>query len=82
LKTADGKGRVAAFEILHANSAIRALIREGKSHQVPSAIQTSRKQGMITMDDSLFELYEQGRITKEEAITFAVDKGSLTKRLV
>ncbi len=82
LRTADGKGRVAAFEILHANSAIRALIREGKSHQIPSTIQTSRKQGMITMDDSLFDLYTEGKVTKEEAITFAVDKGSLTKRLV
>lgn len=81
LKTADGKGRVAAFEILHANSAIRALIREGKSHQIPSMIQTSRKIGMITMDDSIYELYQQGRVTKEEAITYAQDKTALTKRI-
>lgn len=81
MKTADGSGRVAAFEILHANSAIRALIREGKSHQIPSVVQTSRKQGMITMDDSIFDLYTQGRVTKEEAITFAQDKTGLTKRL-
>ena len=81
LKTADGKGRVAAFEILHANSAIRALIREGKSHQIPSMIQTSRKIGMITMDDSIYELYQQGRVTKEEAITYAQHKTALTKRI-
>lgn len=81
MKTADGSGRVAAFEILHANSAVRALIREGKSHQIPSVVQTSRKQGMITMDDSIFELYTQGRVTKEEAITYAQDKTALTKRL-
>ena len=81
LKTADGKGRVAAFEILHANSAIRALIREGKSHQIPSMIQTSRKIGMITMDDSIYELYQQGRVTKEEAITYAQDKTAWTKRI-
>ncbi len=81
MKTADGNGRVAAFEVLHANSAIRALIREGKSHQIPSIIQTSRKNGMITMDDSIFDLYSAGRISKNEAITFAQDKGALTKRL-
>lgn len=81
MKTADGNGRVAAFEILHANSAIRALIREGKSHQIPSIIQTSKKSGMITMDDSIFDLYTAGKITKDEAITFAQDKGALTKRL-
>lgn len=81
MKTADGNGRVAAFEILHANSAIRALIREGKSHQIPSMIQTSRKIGMITMDDSIFDLYTQGIVTKDEAITFAQDKTALIKRI-
>ncbi|MCI8364666.1 MAG: type IV pilus twitching motility protein PilT [Eubacterium sp.] len=81
MKTADGKGRVAAFEILHANSAIRALIREGKSHQIPSVIQTSRKSGMITMDDSIFDLYTEGRVSRDEAITFAQDKTALMKRL-
>ena len=81
LKTADGKGRVAAFEILHANSAIRSLIREGKSHQIPSIVQTSRKSGMITMDDSIYELYQAGKVTKDEAITFAQDKVALEKRL-
>ena len=81
MKTADGNGRVAAFEILHATSAIRALIREGKSHQIPSVIQTSRKGGMITMDDSIFDLYTQGRVSRDEAITFAQDKTALTKRL-
>ena len=81
LKTADGKGRVAAFEILHANSAIRSLIREGKSHQIPSIVQISRKSGMITMDDSIYELYQAGKVTKDEAITFAQDKVALEKRL-
>ena len=81
MKTADGKGRVAAFEILHANSAIRSLIREGKSHQIPSIVQTSRKSGMITMDDSIYELYQAGKVTKDEAITFAQDKVALEKRL-
>ncbi len=81
MKTADGKGRVAAFEILHANSAIRAMIRDGKSHQIPSVLQTSRKDGMITMDDSIYDLYSAGRVTRDEAITFAQDKAGLAKRL-
>lgn len=81
MKTADGKGRVAAFEILHATSAVRALIREGKSHQIPSIIQTSRKSGMITMDDSIFDLYTAGKVSRDEAITFAQDKTALNKRI-
>lgn len=81
MKTADGKGRVAAFEILHATSAVRALIREGKSHQIPSIIQTSRKSGMITMDDSIFDLYTAGKVSREEALTFAQDKTALNKRI-
>ena len=81
MRTADGNGRVAAFEILHATSAVRALIREGKSHQIPSVIQTNRKEGMITMDDSIFDLYSQGKVSRDEAITFAQDKTALTKRI-
>ena len=45
---ADGSGRVAAFEVLHSNNAVRNLIREGKSHQLTSVMQTNRKLGMIT----------------------------------
>ena len=82
LKTADGNGRVAAFEILHATTPVRALIREGKGHQIPSVIQTSRKQGMITMDDCIFDLYSAGTVSKDEAMIFAQDKDALAKRLV
>lgn len=80
--TADGKGRVAAFEVMYANSAIRNLIREAKPHQIPSIIQTSRAVGMLTMDDALAELYDQRKITRDDAISFAQDKSSLKKRLV
>ena len=79
--TADKKGRVAAFEIMFPNSAIRNLIRESKAHQIPSIIQTSRADGMITMDDALFDLYRARKITKEEAISFAQDKTSLLRKL-
>ena len=82
LPTADRSGRVAAFEIMYANSAVRNLIREAKPHQIPSIIQTSRQSGMITMDDALFELYQSMKITKEEAIVFAQDKANLSRRLL
>lgn len=81
LPTADKSGRVAAFEIMFANSAIRNLIREGKSHQITSIIQTSKQSGMITMDDALLELYQKREITKEDALMFAQDKNSLARRL-
>ena len=82
LPTADRKGRVAAFEVMYANSAIRNLIREAKPHQIPSIIQPSRSVGMITMDDAITELYERRKITREDAILFAQDKSNLKKRLV
>ena len=81
LPTADRKGRVAAFEIMYANNAIRNLIREAKPHQIPSVIQTSRQNGMITMDDALYELYRSRQITVDDAMTFAQDRNSLTKRI-
>ena len=81
LPTADGKGRVAAFEVLHANNAVRNLIREGKSHQLPSVMQTNKKMGMVTMDDSIQKLYFEGKIDKETAIQFAVDPDGMNVKL-
>ncbi len=78
---ANGKGRTAAFEIMYANPAIRNLIREGKSHQIPSLIQTGKKDGMITMDDAIYDLYSAGKVSYEEAMTFAQDATSLAKRM-
>ena len=73
LPTSDGRGRVAAFEVMHATAAIKNLIREGKSHQIDGMIQTSKKMGMQTMDDALFELYLKHRIDGASAIEFATD---------
>lgn len=78
---ADGSGRIAAFEIMTGTTAIRNLIREGKTEQMTSSIQTSRKDGMILLDDNLQELVRQGVITPEKAIEFAVDKKTMTSRL-
>lgn len=73
IPTADGRGRVAAFEVMHANHAVRNLIREGKSHQLMSIMQTSRKLGMVTMDEAIFQLFSAGKISKADAIEFAQD---------
>lgn len=79
--TADGLGRVAAFEVMLANAAIKNMIREGKTYQIQSMIQTNGKLGMITMDDALYNLYRAGRITGEQAMIFAQDKQAVEKRL-
>jgi twitching motility protein PilT len=64
-KTADGRGRAAATEVLVATPAIRNLIREGKTHQIYSSLQAGSKFGMHTMDQHLSEMVKSGRITYE-----------------
>lgn len=81
LPTADGRGRVAAFEVMHANAAIRNLIRESKAHQISTILQTNKKMGMQTMDDALYELYLKRIITAEKAISFAQDPIGLQRKL-
>ncbi|BCJ99987.1 type IV pilus twitching motility protein PilT [Anaerocolumna chitinilytica] len=81
IPTADSKGRVAAYEVMHATNAIRNLIREAKTHQIPSIIQTSKKAGMQTMDDAIYELYLRGRIAADKAINFAQDPAALDRKL-
>ncbi|PKM72367.1 MAG: type IV pili twitching motility protein PilT [Firmicutes bacterium HGW-Firmicutes-16] len=76
----DGRGRVAAFEVMLANNAIRNHIREAKTYQIPTVMQTSGKLGMKTMDDALFELYMNGAISEEIALIFAQDRSILAKR--
>ena len=71
LKRADGKGRVAVYEVLVATQAVRSLIREGKTFQLPSVLGTSRKDGMQTFDQALVELVGKGTITLEEAVKIA-----------
>ena len=81
LPIASGNGRVAAFEVMLASPAIRSLIREAKTHQIQSTIQTSRQQGMITMDDALYDLFSAGTITREMALTYAQDQQYLRKKI-
>ncbi len=78
----DEEGRIAAFEVLHANQAVRNLIREGKSHQLKTVMQTNRKLGMITMDETIAQLYMDGKISKEKAIQFAQDSDGIKNKLL
>ena len=81
IPTADGRGRVAAFEVMHANHAVRNLVREGKSHQLASVMQTNRKMGMITMDEAIVQLYYDGKIDRDMAIQFAQDPDSMMNKI-
>jgi twitching motility protein PilT len=64
LQTADGSARAVACEVLVPTPAVRNLIREGKTHQIYSALQTSASVGMQTMDGHLAQLVRQGRVTR------------------
>ncbi|MCC6484092.1 MAG: type IV pilus twitching motility protein PilT [Armatimonadetes bacterium] len=81
LPRAGMPGRVCAQEIMIATPAIRNLAREAKSHQIPSAIQTGAKFGMQTMDQHLRDLYQQGVITYDDAITRAMAPEELKKMI-
>ncbi|MBP5197878.1 MAG: type IV pilus twitching motility protein PilT [Lachnospiraceae bacterium] len=81
IPTSDGNGRVAAFEVMHANHAVRNLIREGKSHQLASVMQTNRKLGMITMDEAISQLYFSHVISMDMAIQFAQDPDAMQMKL-
>ncbi|MDU4959776.1 MAG: type IV pilus twitching motility protein PilT [Sporomusaceae bacterium] len=76
LPRADGRGRIAACEILICTPAISNLIREGKTHQIASLMQTGSRYGMRTMDNSLNELCSRGQISRETALAYAA--GMLT----
>jgi twitching motility protein PilT len=73
-KRTDKKGRVAALEIMIANPAVRNLIREGKTYQIPSMIQTGKKYGMQTLDDAIMQHLQAKRISADDAYNKANDK--------
>ncbi|SCG83288.1 Twitching mobility protein [Proteiniborus sp. DW1] len=82
LPIAGGKGRVAAFEVMIATLAIRNLIREGKSHQIDTAIQTGAQFGMQTMDSSLLSLYNKGFINREMILSQSVNPDIIRKYVI
>jgi twitching motility protein PilT len=76
-----GGGRVAAREILLTIPAVSNLIREGKTFQIPSIMQTNRKTGMVTLNDALIELVDQGLVEPKEAYMKAVEKAGFAQAL-
>jgi twitching motility protein PilT len=79
LPRSDGNGRIAAFELMIATPAIRNLIREGKTHQIPNVIATSTSTGMRTLEKSLTELYRTGLVSYEEAARYFTEKSTPTE---
>jgi twitching motility protein PilT len=81
LPTADGRGRIAAVEVMIATAAIRNLIREGKTPQINNAILTSGMAGMQTMDTALAALYKAGKISLETCMSFCVEQENIRRLL-
>jgi twitching motility protein PilT len=82
LPAANAKGRVLATEVLLANPAVRALVRDDKSHQIYSIIQTNQKSGMATMNQSLATLYNTNQITYEDAVSSSSEPEELERMLL
>lgn len=80
LKKKEGKGRVAALEVLVGNSAISNLIREGKTFQIASSMQTGKNQGMVLLNDALLDFVKKGVVSAEEAYIKSIDKAELQQR--
>jgi len=81
LRTADGAGRCAAVEVLVVTSAIANLIREGRTYQIPSAMQTGAREGMMTLNDAILKLVLTGKVTAAEGLEKAADKKDLEEKL-
>jgi len=71
--TIDGRGRVAAGEVMTASSAVRNILREGKTHQLPGLIETSQRMGMRTLDQALVELFRRRLISRDQMLANATD---------
>jgi len=81
MKTKEGKGRVAAIEILINSPLIKDLIRKGEMHEIKPIMQKSRELGMQTFDQALFDLYEGDRITYDDAMRYADSMNELRLRI-
>ena len=76
-----GGGRVAAIEVLVVNNAVANLIRESKTSQVATIMQTGKSRGNCMLNDSLADLVERNEVTYEEALNRSMDKSDLARRL-
>lgn len=80
LPAVDG-GQIPAFEVMHLNNAVRGMIREGRTAQIDTVLQSLSVDGMIGMDESLLRLCRDGRITKEAALCAAMNADQLQKKV-
>ncbi|HCI74601.1 MAG TPA: type IV pili twitching motility protein PilT [Lachnospiraceae bacterium] len=80
IPTIDGQV-TAVFEVMYANTAIRSLIREGKTHQIDATIRSGASEGMIAMDESIYDLFKKGRITQETAVKYCNNPEAMERRL-
>lgn len=77
----DTAGRIAAYEILLATPEVRSLVREGKDYQLSQIMQNGRKEGMMTMDDAIYDLYMKSYISAETAIAYAQDRAGMQQKV-
>lgn len=80
-RRADGRGRVAALEVMVNTPAVANLVREGKTHQLVNVLQTGKKLGMQTLDDAINDLLDARKISAEEAFDRCIDKKRFIERL-
>lgn len=78
----EGGGMMPAFEIMHMTPAIRNMIRESKSYQIDNVIQANNQMGMVSMDQSIFHLYQNNLIERDAAIDFSVNQEQMKRKLV
>ena len=81
LPTVDARGRAAAVEVMIATPAVRNLVREGKTHQLPGVIETSQRVGMQTLDQALTELYRRGTVAIDEVLSRAMNPEYLLSQI-
>ncbi|MFA5309864.1 MAG: PilT/PilU family type 4a pilus ATPase [Dehalococcoidales bacterium] len=81
IPTTDGAGRVVACEVMLNNQAVSNLIRSKKNYQLLTVIQSASEKGMQTLDDAIFKLHKEGRISREEALASCVDRLQLKDRM-
>jgi len=81
IPTVDGSGRVAAIEIMLASPAVRSNIRDGKVYQLPNAMLTQSRMGMMLLDNALINLYRKEVISRESVLAFCNDPDEVTKRM-
>lgn len=77
-----GGGVILVFEIMYLNSAIRNMIRESKTHQIDSVIQSSANEGMMSMDGSIFNAFKQGLITRDTALKFSLNSDQMERKIL